>query len=254
MLKLFSVAVVLTSLMGCSAMNAEQYHKATLKAIETSENKIGDRITNLEGKLNNQTDYIDSLEYEISMLKQQVDKLNSLTYMGNSSQTIKITNKTQSAAAPIPEHEVVLGSVEKVTIDAVNKTLDARVDTGAKTSSINAEDIESFERNGEEWVRFHIANDKDEKKEWIEAPVVRNVKIKQASNEDGEKRIVVKLWVTVGDIHEKTEFTLADRSQMSHPILLGREFIRDIALVDVSKEYIHTNKNAKTQTKKNNTK
>jgi hypothetical protein len=51
--------------------------------------------------------------------------------------------------------------------------------------------------------------------------------------------------VKLGSIHEKAQFTLADRSQMSHPVLLGREFIRDIAMVDVSKKYIHTEANKK---------
>lgn len=242
MLKEFTIMVAMVSLVGCSSLNAEKYHQATLDAIHNTENKIGDRITNLETKLNNQTTYIDSLESEISTLKKQVDKLNSLTYLGNSSQKIRIATVDKTSrknSADSADKAIILGSVEKVTIDMINKTLDARVDTGAKTSSINADDIEQFERNGAEWVRFHIASDK-EKKQWIEAPVIRNVKIRQATNEDTEKRLVVKLWVTVGNIHENTEFTLADRSQMSHPVLLGREFIRDIALVDVSKEYIHT--------------
>lgn len=240
MLKKFTIMVAMASLVGCSSLNAEKYHQATLNAIHNTENTIGERITNLETKLNDQTAYIDSLENKISTLKKQVDKLNSLTYLGNSSQKIRIetVNKASRKNAD-NENTIILGSVEKITIDMINMILDARVDTGAKTSSINADDIEQFERNGAEWVRFHIACDK-EKKQWIEAPVVRNVKIRQATNEASEKRLVVKLWVTVGNIHENTEFTLADRSQMSHPVLLGREFIRDIALVDVSKEYIHT--------------
>lgn len=70
--------------------------------------------------------------------------------------------------------------------------------------------------------------------------MVRHVKIRQSTNEELERRVVVELWVKLGKIHEKAQFTLADRSQMSHPVLLGREFIRDIAVVDVSKKYIHT--------------
>jgi len=226
-------------------MNAAQYHKATLNAIDKSEKKIDAKITKLEIKLNHQTDYIDNLEYKISSLKHQVTKLNSLTYLGNSSQKIDISNKSDSSStASLKNHEIILGAVEEVTLDAINDTLDARVDTGAKTSSINAEDIERFERNSEKWVRFHIANNKS-KKTWIEAPIIRNVKIRQATRNKTERRIVIKLWVTVGDIHEKTEFTLANRTKMSHPILLGREFIRDIALVDVSRKYIHTKKSEK---------
>ena len=59
-------------------------------------------------------------------------------------------------------------------------------------------------------------------------------------HDQAERRAVIELWVKVGKIHEKAQFTLADRSQMSHPVLLGREFIKDIALVDVSKKYVQT--------------
>ncbi|HAS3930067.1 TPA: ATP-dependent zinc protease, partial [Vibrio cholerae] len=114
--------------------------------------------------------------------------------------------------------------------------------TGAATSSLNAVDIEEFERNGKNWVRFHLADEKNPKTEanWIEAPVLRYVRIRQSTNDNTERRAVVELWVKLGSIHEKAQFTLADRSQMTHPVLLGREFIRDIALVDVSRKYIQT--------------
>ncbi|MEF1173858.1 ATP-dependent zinc protease, partial [Vibrio sinaloensis] len=112
----------------------------------------------------------------------------------------------------------------------------------AATSSLNAVDIEEFERNGKNWVRFHLSDGEtpltDEN--WIESPIIRYVKIRQSTNDEVERRAVIELWVKLGKIHEKAQFTLADRSQMSHPVLLGREFIRDIAVVDVSKKYIHT--------------
>lgn len=69
------------------------------------------------------------------------------------------------------------------------------------------------------------------------------MKIRQSTADDLDRRAVVELWVKVGKIHEKAQFTLADRSHMNHPILLGREFIRDIALVDVSRTYIQTEEN-----------
>ncbi|MCX9474345.1 ATP-dependent zinc protease [Vibrio cholerae] len=137
---------------------------------------------------------------------------------------------------------MVLGEIESVTIDAIKQTFDARIDTGAATSSLNAVDIEEFERNGKNWVRFHLADEKNPKTDanWIEAPVLRYVRIRQSTNENTERRAVVELWVKLGSIHEKAQFTLADRTQMTHPVLLGREFIRDIAVVDVSRKYIHS--------------
>ncbi|EED27846.1 hypothetical protein VPMS16_1627 [Vibrio sp. 16] len=160
---------------------------------------------------------------------------------------VKIKNKPVVIPAPAPvkatpTHQIVLGEVEKVTIDAIKQAFDARVDTGAATSSLNAVDIEEFERNGKNWVRFHLSDGETPLTEenWIESPIIRYVKIRQSTNDEVERRAVIELWVKLGKIHEKAQFTLADRSQMSHPVLLGREFIRDIAVVDVSKKYIHT--------------
>ena len=46
------------------------------------------------------------------------------------------------------------------------------------------------------------------------------------------------MWVVVGDLKEQTEFTLADRTHLTYPLLLGRSFFKDIAVVDVSRTYI----------------
>ncbi|MCQ4504436.1 RimK/LysX family protein, partial [Vibrio parahaemolyticus] len=52
-------------------------------------------------------------------------------------------------------------------------------------------------------------------------------------------------WVRVVKIHEKAQLTLADRSHMNHTVLLGREFMRDISLVDVSRTYNQTDEDKK---------
>ncbi len=189
----------------------------------------------------------------IGSLESQVDKLNDelRTFRTEAMTEVKkpkdpIIVQSPPSAAPTPTHDLILGSIERVTIDSIQQTFDARIDTGAATSSLNAIDIKEFERNGEDWVRFHLADNtksEEEKKIWIEAPVLRYVKIRQSTADDLARRAVVELWVKVGKIHEKAQFTLADRSHMNHPILLGREFIRDIALVDVSRSYVQTEKN-----------
>src|SRR5690606_26507194 len=73
----------------------------------------------------------------------------------------------------------------------------------------------------------------------IEAPVVRNVRIRQASADDVERRPVVQLTINLGSgLQQDAEFTLTDRSQMTYPILLGREFLRDIVLIDVGRKNV----------------
>ncbi|MDC5703735.1 ATP-dependent zinc protease [Vibrio europaeus] len=242
MLTRFTPIVALILLSGCTLTNSEQYHQETLAAIQASEANLTNQYTNLNLQLSNQSDYIESLENQVHDLESQLVafKSEALEEVRKKPDPVVIP-----AAAPIeatPSHEIVLGEVEKVIIDSIKQSFDARIDTGAATSSLNAVDIEQFERNGKNWVRFHLSDGEKELNDtnWIEAPIVRFVKIRQSTNEEVERRAVVELWVKLGKIHEKAQFTLADRSQMSHPVLLGREFIRDIAVVDVSKKYIHT--------------
>lgn len=238
--------VALSLLSGCTLLKGDEYHQATLAAIHRSESNISNKMTNLELHISNQMDYIDSLETQLVELKDQLKALKTLAdrpviVTKEVSQTPN-SSIASNTTPSVPRHDVVLGEIEKVTLDAIEQTFDARVDTGAATSSLNAIDVEEFERNGKNWVRFHLGGDDSVKDEtnWIEAPIVRFVRIRQSTAEQTERRPVVELWVKLGAIHEKAQFTLADRSQMSHPILLGREFIRDIAVVDVSRKYIQT--------------
>ena len=72
----------------------------------------------------------------------------------------------------------------------------------------------------------------------IEAPFVRYVKIKQASADGSDRRPVVRLTMQLGSLTEKAEFSLKDRSDMDFSLLLGREFIKDVAVVDVAREFV----------------
>ena len=242
MFKRLSPIVAVGLLSGCTLTNGAAYHQETLDAIARSETNIANKVQNLELQLSNQSDYIESLEDEITTLSQQLDV--HLTSMEHKVIEELEEEPVAVAAAPVAptSQPTILGGIEKVSIDSIKQSFDARVDTGATTSSLNAVDIKEFERNGKDWVRFHLADKSQatEDQKWIEAPVVRYVKIRQSTTDQAERRAVIELWVKVGNIHEKAQFTLADRSQMSHPVLLGREFIKDIALVDVSKQYVQT--------------
>lgn len=247
MFKRIAPILALSILAGCSLMNGAEYHQATLTAIQQSNSQITNEITNLELQLSNQSDYIDSLESKVLTLADDVKELKSIAAEKPEPKIIQRVQPTKKKPESKlqSQHKMVLGEIEHVEVKALEQTFDARVDTGAATSSLNAIDISEFERNGKQWVRFHLSDgeNKPDDSNWIESPIVRYVRIRQSTTEETERRAVVQLWVKIGNINEKTEFTLADRSQMSHPILLGREFIRDIAVVDVSRKYIHTETN-----------
>ncbi len=133
--------------------------------------------------------------------------------------------------------KLILGEEEWMYIKAINHNAKARIDTGATTSSISAIDIEMFERDGKDWVKFKLAHNDKETKEF-ESPVVRIVTIRQSSTEERTDRPVIAAWVQIGDLKTKTEFTLNDRTHMTFPVLLGRTFFRDVAVVDVSKKFV----------------
>ncbi len=132
----------------------------------------------------------------------------------------------------------VVGAVENVSITPPGEILPARIDTGAVTSSLDASNIEWFERNGDDWIRFTIINPKTKKEFTLERRIVRNVKIIQAVMDDVERRPVVELEVTIGKTTQMAEFTLSDRKHMEYPVLIGRNILMDIMVVDVSRKHI----------------
>ncbi|APE32231.1 ATP-dependent zinc protease [Halomonas aestuarii] len=140
-------------------------------------------------------------------------------------------------------NKTLLGRSEWIGLPDVGTYLKARIDTGAETSSLSATEITPFERDGEDWIRFKLGlNDDDAvvdsvRDRWIEAPVERRVRIIQASGE--ESRPVISLMMTLGTLRDRVQFTLSDRTHLDHPVLLGRRFLLDIAIVDVAEQYLH---------------
>jgi hypothetical protein len=238
--------VVLALLSGCAFMTQDQSLNQTLQAVSNSEQNIIQKLDGLGTNSNKQADLIVGLEAKIDQLSRDVDFLKQARQQGMSANTLSASASsnviTTDLAPQVNSGMVTLGSLEKVYIDVVKSSFVARVDTGATTSSINAIDIQKFERDGKRWIKFHVSDEHTapENRKWVEAPITRYVKIRQSSTHDLERRPVIELWVKIGKVHEKSQFTLTDRTQMDYPILLGREFIQDVALVDVSRDFIES--------------
>lgn len=130
--------------------------------------------------------------------------------------------------------KVIAGWVEKVTVVSAASVAKAKLDTGAKTSSIYAINVENFERNGGRWTRFDLVvtdvNDK-EKVVSLERKRVRKVRIK-GEGDDYDRRSVVMLPICFDGRRYDVEFTLANRSNYIYPVLLGREFLKNRVVVD----------------------
>lgn len=134
-------------------------------------------------------------------------------------------------------NRVIVGEAEYVYISPPDVKLSARIDTGAKTSSLNAVDLVEFERDGKPYARFNIIDPISGEKVEIERRIKKRIRIKEHEGES-QRRPIVKMRVRLGNLDQRIEVSLTDRSEFEHQVLIGRNFLRDFAIVDVSKKYI----------------
>src|SRR5262249_41907384 len=118
----------------------------------------------------------------------------------------------------------------------------ARVDTGATTCAIHCEAFEIKDadpdpkKNIGKPIRFLVKNTTGESK-WVETNIVDHVTVRTAAKD--EDRYKVRLNLRWADVEKQVGVTLDDRQKMQYPLLLGRNFLRDDFLVNVSLDGEH---------------
>ncbi|WP_100640695.1 ATP-dependent zinc protease [Marinobacter salexigens] len=153
------------------------------------------------------------------------------------------------ADSPAPE---ALGFVEWVVMNDTGLRLKARLDTGAKTSSLHAVNVEEFKQDNQKWVKFEIplADHKDHPVEdegsidheevilELVRPIERTVLIKR-KGAPSQRRYVVMMDFCIAGTNHTTQFSLTDRGNFSYPVLLGRRFMSDDnILIDSANSFI----------------
>lgn len=136
--------------------------------------------------------------------------------------------------------KVIAGYVERVTLQPWDIEVKAKLDTGANTSSIYAVDVERFEKDDAEWVRFTLVlEDYEDEVHRVEteAPVARNILIKDHDDPSSRRAVVELPMCFDGRIHN-LQFSLADREGFIYPVLLGRRFLNDVAVIDPDRTFL----------------
>lgn len=136
---------------------------------------------------------------------------------------------------PAVNAPVMLGWAERARIFPGNLAVQAKLDTGANTSSLNAPDYKVFERDGKTWVRFTVLNRAGAHREY-ELEVVRMSKVKNLRGPISV-RPVIHLEVCVGTIRKVAELNLSRRKNFIYKLLLGRRFLSGIITVDPSRKF-----------------
>lgn len=136
----------------------------------------------------------------------------------------------------------IIGRVEKVHLpDLSINNLDAKIDTGAYTSSLHCHSVEIYSIKGKNRVHFYVLDPSHPEYEGkrFESPVHKIKKIK-SSNGIVSERVIIKQKIIFGGRESSIQLSLSDRSDMKFPLLIGRRFMSGKFLVDVSKKYIHS--------------
>jgi len=129
----------------------------------------------------------------------------------------------------------IVGAVEWARIEPGDIRLPARIDTGAASTSLHAENIELVEKDGKRWVHFTVLDPATKKPVDLQQPLRRKIVIKQGGNKE-TYRYVVKLYITLADSRAPVDVTLNERDNMEYPLQIGRNLLVDTVIVDVSRQ------------------
>jgi len=136
-------------------------------------------------------------------------------------------------------HLPIIGAVEWARIEPADLWVESRIDTGADTTSIHAEEIQLIEKDGKRYVSFVLTDALTGSRYSQELRLRRRVLIKQSDGPD-QRRYVVRMWVTVGETRSRIDVNLTDRTNFEYPLLIGRNFLTDTMIVDVSRHHTMT--------------
>ena len=132
------------------------------------------------------------------------------------------------------DRPAIIGWREWIGLPELNRgPLLAKIDTGAWSNTLHAAEIEVLESLPESKVRFRIEED------WIERPIFKWRRIRDTGGHE-TMRPVIRTTIEIASRDFDVEMCLADRSQLKHRMILGRNFLRLGFIVNPSRQCIHT--------------
>ncbi len=123
--------------------------------------------------------------------------------------------------------------------DLVDVPIKAKVDTGAKTSSLHAFFIEPYTKDGIPWVKFLLHPNQNDGAIEVECHAIVSDR-REVSDSGGhkEERYVIESTIVLGKQVLIAELTLTDRDSMSFRMLLGRNLLRGAYVVDSGSSFL----------------
>lgn len=228
-------------LAGCQQAEVVDETQNSLDALQAQLTEMGRQIQasrealdQLEAADVNRTEYLDT---RLATLGERLETLPDEIHVSCPEPKPVKTECKEVARVVVTSDKMLVGELEHIWIEPPGVSVVARMDTGATSSSVSANNLVRFERDGEDWVKFDLPIGGDERIT-LERPIIRHARVIQQADPEGSRRPVVELRVRLGDVQDTFEFTLADRSHLENEWILGRNFLTDVTLVDVSKQFV----------------
>ncbi len=142
-----------------------------------------------------------------------------------------LTNSLLAGNAMAYDKKNTLGYIEKAILVERNLMISAKLDTGAKSASLNATQIKKIIRDHKDYLRFIVPSKTGDIT--FECEYVGHVNIKLRVGEadintllrTSNDRPVVLMKVRLGDQEKTIRVNLTNRKRFIYPLLLGREAI-----------------------------
>lgn len=222
---------------GCSLANLqleENNAKVDALSVQVEANvRTTEQVLDSLASLQEQSEHMSP---EFSALREELASLNRAQARIEKLVIDKTEIQTPSVDETVVAHgeKMVLGRVEWLWLPQLERYFSVQVDTGLSISLLFADDIMFFERDGERWLRFSI-----ERQSWpsvMEAKLLRSDKV-DITGGSSIKGQIVSLPVKLAHFSDDIEFLVTAKKQRYPQIVLGKNLLTDIALVDVSEKY-----------------
>lgn len=131
----------------------------------------------------------------------------------------------------------IFGWTERVLIGESQLEMEAKLDTGADTSSLHTSSIRRYRtKSGQKWIEFVVKNKDSGRSIRYKKKLVRYAYIKEHGRAS-QRRPVVMIDLCLGDHNQEIEVSLVDRSGFDFPVLLGRNALQGVAVVDPGSKF-----------------
>lgn len=105
-----------------------------------------------------------------------------------------------------------------------DRRIEAKIDTGAKTSAVHAYRIRELQIDGRDYVQFYLHPAKKREKPAIFCSVpIHDRRLIRSSNGVAQMRIIIQTVLRLGGRETTIELSLANRDDMGFRLLLGRD-------------------------------